>query len=277
MLENKSISTTDTNSVPYRVYVPGGNATALVEKLGYTPETRKVINDKIMEKHSDLVEQVGFVDKTVATPELMMAGGEFCGNATRSAAYYYLNGKPGQLKIKVCGQLVNAGVYENGDAWCEIPLYLGNDQVTYIEEGVYKVKMDGMTTLVVNEDVSRKYLDDRENIKKHGMDFIHRHHLEECEAVGVMFLERLPSTIKINPVVWVKAIDTLFYETACGSGTTATAMVEAYKTKQDQSLDILQPSGHRITAQIVYNEGKVTSARISGVVETDNCVEEVSF
>ena len=273
MKENSSIFTPKGSPVSYVIFVPGGNATALVEKLGYTPEVRKAINDKIMADNSELVEQVGFVERG-SQPELKMAGGEFCGNATRSAAFYYLNGKPGEIKIKVNEDYINAGVYENGDAWCEIPLYFGDDVIVELETGIHKVKMNGMTTLVIRDDVAAEYLADRDNIKEHGMHFIHHYHLDECEAVGVMFLEKVDSALKINPVVWVRAIDTLFYETACGSGTTATVMVESYLSRESKSMDILQPSGHKITAQIEYDEGKILNARISGVVETDNCAKE---
>jgi len=264
------------NMISYLIFVPGGNGTALVEKLGYTPEVRKQINDRIMADNGDVVEQVGFVEKG-ATPELKMAGGEFCGNATRSAAFYYLEGKPGQMKIKVNDAFVNAGVYENGDAWCEIPLYYGNDVVVQLDEGIHKVKMNGMTTLVVNEDAAKRYLEDRQNLKTHGMNFIHHYHLESCEAVGVMFLEKIDSVLKINPIVWVRSIDTLFYETACGSGTTATVMVESYLKQSDCSMDILQPSGHKITAQIKYDAGQITNARIAGVVECDNVAKVFSL
>lgn len=276
MKDNVSVLARNEGDISYLIYVPGGNGTALVEKLGYSPEVRKQINDKIMEDNGDIVEQVGFVEKG-SQPELKMAGGEFCGNATRSAAYYYLDGKPGEIKIKVNDDLINAGVYENGDAWCEIPLYFGNDVITQVEAGIYKVKMNGMTTIVVSDNVAEDYLNDMENIKAHGMNFINKYQLNECEAVGIMFLEVIDSVLKINPVVWVKSIDTLFYETACGSGTTATVMVEAYKRKDSCSMDILQPSGHKITAQIKYDEGRIVNARISGVVNTDNVVKTFSL
>ena len=54
----------------------------------------KKINDFIMKKHKN-VEQVGFININ-GIKELQMAGGEFCENATRSAAYSYLNGKQGK-------------------------------------------------------------------------------------------------------------------------------------------------------------------------------------
>jgi len=258
----------DSSLLSYVVYVPGGNDTALVEKLNYIPEIRKAINDRIMSSNSS-IEQVGFVEKGVLPLELIMAGGEFCANATRSAAFYYLEGRPGTLKIKVNDDFVNAGVYENGDAWCEIPLYYGGDVITKLKEGTYRVKMNGMVSLIINEETSKPYLYKKERIKEEAMLLINNYDLGKNDAVGVMFLEREGNNLKINPIVWVKSINTLFYETACGSGTTAAAMVQAYLNSQNQSLEILQPSGQRITAQIEYCCGKITKARISGAIKTD--------
>ena len=84
-----------------------------------------------------------------------------------------------------------------------------------------------------------------------------------------MFCEQEKGLLKINPIVWVKSIDTLFYETACGSGTTAVCMVEAFLNQKSQEIDVLQPSGMVITAKIVYSEGKISKATILGNVETD--------
>ncbi len=98
--------------VEYSIYIPAGNDTALVYGLDYTQQQKKLINNAIMEKNSN-VEQVGFIDST-KKPELQMAGGKFCENATRSAAFVYLNGKKGSLQMSVnTTDIINAGVDEN--------------------------------------------------------------------------------------------------------------------------------------------------------------------
>lgn len=258
----------------YSIYIPGGNNTALVNGLGYTPAERKIINDKIMADNPD-VEQVGFVDKNLGVFELKMAGGEFCGNATRSAAHFYMDGKPGELNIKINNKVVKAGVLENGDAWCEIPLIDDRSKmVEKISENIYKVLMDGMVTLVILEEEAKHYLQDKSNIKAEAMKLIEKYNLKDSEAVGVMFLEQVNGTIKINPIVWVNAIDTLFYETACGSGTTATAVVKSFLIGKDGSYEILQPSGYSITAIVKFENNTVQSVRICGVVDTDNVCKE---
>ena len=261
--------------VEYIKVIPGGNDTALVLKKDYTPEEKIAINNAILE-NDKTIEQVGFVDNN-NEPELQMAGGEFCGNATRSAAFYYLNGKKGKIQIKVNNKdFINAGVYENKSAWCEIPLYHGKDVFVEKENGIYQIKMNGMVSIVIQPDIAKEYLVDKTKIKEIAVRFIKKYQLIENEAVGVMFLEKT-DMLKIHPVVWVRDIDTLFYETGCGSGTTATAMVEAFLQKKSQKLEIIQPSGLAIIAEITYENEKVTNAIISGQIKMNNEVVKIDI
>lgn len=262
--------------IKYAICRPGGNDTALVYGSDYTQEQKKCINDVIMKKHSN-VEQVGFIDFN-KKPELQMAGGEFCGNATRSAANFYLDGKAGSIKIIVNGKdVIDAGVDNNKNAWCEIPLYHGEDTITSNDDGIYFVKMNGMVSVVIQENIAVSYLQQKSKLKEAGMNIIKKYNLEDNEAVGVMFCECIEGTIKINPVVWVKSIDTLFYETACGSGTTAVAMVKAFNEKKSLVVDIIQPSEMIITANITMENGRINKAIISGPVENDGVIYSVNI
>lgn len=262
--------------INYAICKPGGNDTALVYGSDYTQEQKKCINDAIMKKHSN-VEQVGFIDFNKKT-ELQMAGGEFCGNATRSAANLYLDGKAGSIKIIVNGKdVIDAGVDDNKNAWCEIPLYYGADTITLNDDGIYFVKMNGMVSVVIQENIAASYLQQKSKLKEAGMNIIKKYNLEDNEAVGVMFCECIEGTIKINPVVWVKSIDTLFYETACGSGTTAVAMVKSFNEKKSLVVDIIQPSGMIITASITMENGRINKAIISGPVENDGAIYSVNI
>ena len=106
-------------------------------------------------------------------------------------------------------------------------------------------------------------------LKQIGRNLIDNYNLVNNSAVGVMFCEKKKEKIKINPIVWVKNIDTLFYETACGSGSIAVCIVESYLKKQGQRIDILQPSGLIITATVDYKNNKFKQAIISGNIEND--------
>lgn len=101
----------------YQIYIPGGNATALVFDLENNLHFRKTINDTIMDKFP-YIEQVGFLSSDPEKPELIMAGNEFCGNATRCAAWHFLKGIPGEISLKVSGvdRKLRAGVTKEYEA-----------------------------------------------------------------------------------------------------------------------------------------------------------------
>ena len=86
------------------------------------------------------------------------------------------------------------------------------------------------------------------------------------KAVGIILLERKGEIIKIHPVIWVKSIDTVYYETACGSGSLAVA-IYLNSTDKINNYKLLQPSGFYINVELDINDSFITSAFISGVVE----------
>lgn len=259
----------------YYLYSPCGNDTALVEVDNIDEQTKKILNDKIMRMHPN-IEQVGFV--SLNKFKLRMAGGEFCGNATRSAAYYYLNGKKGELEINISNNMIlKAGVDERGRAWSQIPLYYGKNFINVIDNGIYEIIMSGIKYVILEKEISKDFLLDKKNIKDNAMNILKKYRIKEAEAVGVIFLEDFKETIKIHPVIWVKKINTLFYETACGSGTTAVAILEAVKNNQNQNIDITQPSNQIITSKVILNKGKVDKAYIFGNIRTDNCVKRINI
>ena len=63
------------------------------------------------------------------------------------------------------------------------------------------------------------------------------------EAVGVLWLNRNNGKIFMNPVVWVKEMDTCYNETSCGSGSIAVCLLEGKKVQ------VVQPSGEIISAE----------------------------
>ena len=98
--------------IKYCIFDPTGNITALVETEVRAAD-RAPVASGIMAAHPE-VEQVGFVayndsacEAADAQVSLMMAGGEFCGNATMCAAALYAerSGMPedGRVIVKVSG------------------------------------------------------------------------------------------------------------------------------------------------------------------------------
>ncbi len=269
--------------IDYRIYVPGGNDTALVEGTAFSPEEKKIINDLIMKKHPG-VEQVGFLGVS-GKHELQMAGGEFCGNASRCAAFEYLGGRRGDTELWVGPEdLIPAGICEDGRVWCRIPLPEGGTPVRGVTppEGIPAVivYLKGIACVVIN-DADRLFdLADEAFLKAYSKDLIKRFSLEREPAAGVLFCSArggAEEAIDLVPIVWVRDIGTLFRETACGSGSTAAAIARAREKGKDFVLRVFQPSGIAIDVDVRYSAGRVISAVISGEVKTDGKIYEIEL
>ncbi|MBQ7653713.1 MAG: hypothetical protein IJS17_01420, partial [Clostridia bacterium] len=85
----------------YSIMDPTGNVTALVE-TSVPVDQQPSVAEKIMSMEAT-VEQVGFIsDSEGVDLALRMVGGEFCGNATMSAAVLYaIRKKKSFGKVKV--------------------------------------------------------------------------------------------------------------------------------------------------------------------------------
>jgi len=179
--------------VKYYIYNPGGNKTVLVIGNHYNVNEKKIINDKILNIHKD-VEQVGFINEM--NYELVMAGGEFCGNATRCAVKYYLKSEiNNEIVIRVSGmsEELNAGSDEIGNIYVNIP-------VKSVEnKNEFKiVRLEGITHIVVDEKESKKYLEKIEDIKQNAKSLIDKLNIDDL-AVGVMFTQVKRNILKIYP------------------------------------------------------------------------------
>ena len=212
----------------YKIYSPCGNITALVEGIY---KDKKRINDEI-QKWNPKVEQVGFVEDRI----LEMAGGEFCGNASRSAIYYWLKGKQGELKMKCsgCSDTLTGGIDEKGD------VYLKGIKVCSIMGN--KVEMEGITFFIFPNCKDRKEIADK----------IINENRNQC-CVGVIFY----TDNAITPVVWVRDVDTTYWEKSCASGSIAFAA-----WRGDGEYEILQPSQDFLRVKVKSNV-----CEISGKVE----------
>lgn len=110
------------NNLDSTILNPGGNITGLVSGIPSSRSRRKFINDAVMKRFPQ-VEQVGFLD--MRGRRLEMAGGEFCGNATRCAAYLLLDGKPGRISLSVSGagdKKLRTRIDNNKLVWAQMPL-----------------------------------------------------------------------------------------------------------------------------------------------------------
>ncbi|MFZ2024917.1 MAG: GNAT family N-acetyltransferase [Microgenomates group bacterium] len=251
----------------FRMMRPGGNDTCLIETgMNLSDQDRKIFNDEIMAAYPN-IEQVGFVSLTQPVPRLTMAGGEFCGNATRSAAYLALNGEPGELLMTVSGvnMPLKAGVTEKGEAFAQMPIMMEPEQIKKDGDN-YIVPLQGIVQYI-DFDTKKIAGKSQEEIKLIAKQEMEAKGLLNNPAVGVMFAEQTADGWSIKPVVWVRSIDTLFYETACGSGTIALTQALAFKDQQSTELSVLQPSGATINGLVIFDGMLFRYAQISGTIE----------
>lgn len=255
--------------IKYKILNPGGNKTALIKGCEYTNNQKKLINKMIMDKFLQ-VEQVGFLSNE--TNRLEMAGGEFCMNATRCAVYEYSEGNKDNIEISVSGTNKNLIGRVLNDNKVEIKLYISKniDELIEVQSDFTLVKIDGILIVIFDEEKSKEYIrklkENEELAKKEMKEFMTKNIQTTEKAIGIMLLEKILDKIKVNPVVWVKDIDTVFYETACGSGSLGTAIYNYYYNKEEK-LELIQPSGYSISIELDTKKQYIKRAIISGVVE----------
>lgn len=227
---------------------------------------------------------------------LKMAGGEFCGNAARCAVYAYLRGEEGTINLSVSGaeHSVRGGLRIPGDGskevWCEMPVISdAADALSETEDGTI-VRLRGISHLVVDAAGSKWYKDNMqpEELKVSAFELLKKHRLNEEPAAGVIFitgrdLETAETAktaetteaaktvetaeISILPVVYVRDVDTLFCETACGTGTTAVALAYSAKRRSNVQLTAMQPYGEKLTVDVEYFDGAFTKVILKGPVK----------
>ena len=231
----------------------GGNATAINfgEKIDRGDFGR--INDDLQARFSD-VEQVAFYEEQDGVPLLQMAGGEFCGNATRSFACllqelnpertefeFFVSGFPGKVTatVKPLG---------NNRFFCEA-IFKGMKGEVRQEEinGVSFIVVDlgGIKHIIVSEDDVSFDKSTYEFKMKEIKDSLG----VNCEAVGVLWTKEQDGKIFMNPVVWVKSINTCYYETSCGSGSIAIGLA------MQKDVEVVQPSGKEI--KVAFNDNAI--------------------
>ena len=206
--------------VKYVLMNPTGNRTILVESP-VLPEDYKKVATFLMEKEPT-AEQVGFLDVTgdnVVT--LNMAGGEFCGNATMSAAVYaVLKGwRESPVKIKVSGvsKVLNVEVDNASLTAVKMPSpkEIKNVRVSLPKEEMIlpAVIFDGITHIILSGI----------GIAKNQAEKCARRWADELgvSCLGLMFYDEGKN--KLKPLVYVENPGTLIWENSCGSGSVAVA------------------------------------------------------
>ncbi|MGM9568205.1 MAG: hypothetical protein ACI3W6_08520 [Clostridia bacterium] len=251
----------------YCVADPAGNRTVLVtspvEKNTYAEISRKLM------ARIDGCEQVGFLTKPIygGDVRLEMMGGEFCGNALRCAAYYYVRKNISQKRSLVATEIsgcerileVSADV-SKGESQAEMMLPRATETVDqWGGSGAMAFLYDGIVHIV--RIGSAQHLPE-ESLKAWLQSMSIRYN---SSAVGLMQVDL--RTNCLVPVVYVRDTNTMVYESSCASGSAAAAVYLALHDKDGvYSYDFQEPGGI-LNAIVVKREQKILSVKIGGALD----------
>ena len=242
--------------ITYSIMDPTGNITALVESP-VPVELQPGIAERIM-KEKPTVEQVGFVNFTAGRPALRMAGGEFCGNASMSAAVLYALQNRITVKsvISMCvsgtADPVDVRVAPAGDdvfdTGVKMPPALSFEEV-FLSLDEWKgtlplVRMQGIFHLIVRPSSSfYSRLSDNPAVGEQAL----RLWAQELSAdgLGIMILTPSadPAEWDLEPLVYIPGSGTFFREHSCASGTASVGMYLSYLAGTPLRLVFHEPGG----------------------------------
>ncbi len=167
------------------------------------------------------------------------------------------------IKVSGTSRLLKAGIDLQGNAWTQIPIYSDINRIK-IKRNYYIVELEGITQVVTDDTTSFRT---QAEYKKDAYQILNKFALLQSQsASGVIFLKAIKQKLVITPVIWVRDIKTLFLETACGSGTAAVGLVQAIKTGNSISQEIIQPSGMNIKVDVDFDDQKFNYVKISGPI-----------
>ena len=242
--------------IRYHVFDPTGNLTALVESPVPVSE-QKAVADTIMALRPS-VEQVGFL--TPPGPNspgaLRMAGGEFCGNASMSAAacfalegWYGANAGPVFLTVSGADAPVEVRLSREEDrsspaavkmppARCVETRPLTCDGLSD-ELGV--VTLPGISHIVIPEGSPFHALLDEPRRAERVVRALCASLKADC--LGLMFLSGEGEERTLTPLVFVPGSGTLFWESSCASGSAAVGLYLAAERGGRVCLSLRQRGG----------------------------------
>ena len=252
---------------------PAGNITIFVLEPLDDPENTAAFARAVFSDSRLGAEQLGFVfppGPDTALWRLEMAGGEFCGNAARCFGLYAarmqgLKGKTG-VPVLMSGAdkpvLVEVDV-ENSRAAAEMPEPVAMTALKFRGHSLPALIFEGITHIIALdlEPEHDVFYAIKAAAEKMHFDLL----IPSPPAVGVMFYNT--KTGFMRPAVYVRSIDTLVFETSCGSGSAA---LGAWLSREQQDgtaqYAITQPGGVIDTA-VTKKAGEITRITIGGEVK----------
>ena len=242
---------------------PAGNITLFV-RTSVAKAQYGAVAEKLLALPRFKAEQVGFL---LGGGRMEMAGGEFCGNATRAfglltAKERGLTGKQHlTLSVSGCEKAVGVDVdTDAGTARAEMPLPLFAREETVNGAHGTLVHLGGIAHFVVSDvEPSEAFFAAAEPMFAS---------LGALDAYGVIFLDGE----NMKPLVKVPAVNSLVWEGSCGSGSLAAAIARSEGTDGVFERDYIQPAG-TIRVTVERRGGEVVAAYTGGRVTLDAPVE----
>ncbi len=227
--------------IRYTLTDPTGNRTVLVD----TPvpiDRQSAVAAQLMQAEPT-AEQAGFLGESInADLSLRMAGGEFCANATMSAAALFAHRtglREGIVTVEVTGAKspVTVAVAASDDGlWrgvVHMPRPNAVEVVTFADgQTCPVVSFDGIIHVIMACGMPRA---EAQALAKRRCAEL------SADALGLMFADTAKQ--RLTPLVYVPGADTLFWENSCGSGTAAVGAYLARERGADVRIPLAQPGG----------------------------------
>lgn len=260
---------------------PGGNDTFFVVNPSLSRDEYARINKLVLE-HYPKFEQGAVLEPSSqgAVLRMQMTGGEFCGNATRSVAALiaetYMNGSDDlpvanyslitqdnnvlTFPVEVSGtdNLVTAKATRDENGWdveIELPRLPERkvSATTILEFSGTRVpctvvELEGISHILIS-DSQMPFTNNQDRFNSMVADVITQLSWSDRAAFGLIWVKQVDNQLAIEPVVFVKSIQTCIYESACGSGSIAVALASTPEGTQ-QVTSVRQPSGAVLQAGI---------------------------
>lgn len=243
---------------------PSGNTTAFVLSPVEAAQ-RGPVARRVMEALG--AEQVAFV----CNGRMEMMGGEFCGNASRSFALWQALHTEDGLGLRPFSGVLRETVTVSGAPEPLSVLIRGQNGVLSAAVGMPLPRRVlplpqsplGSCTLVEYPGISHLVLEGREPLTgdKAAAEGLLSSLGAGQECFGLLYLQGQ----RMRPLVYVRATDTLVWESSCASGTCAVAAARALAQGSDLSLELFQPGGS-LKAEAVLQAGRPVSLTLDGPV-----------
>lgn len=257
--------------VKYTKINPSGNISLIVESHIERNEQSRVA--ALLMARDEQAEQVGFLerpDNARCSARLQMMGGEFCGNASLSAAALLLRravapvGAPCELSLEVSGAPepvgISGSVADDGAfvGTVSMPLPESISEFCFLDgfecRTLPLVRFPGIAHAIVKGSP----LPDAERLARLWCAQV------RTEALGLMFLDERAS--RLTPLVYVASTGTAVWEGSCASGTAAVAAYLAELDGEGAELTLSEPRG-TVSASARCLHGVVTELKMRSRAE----------